>query len=332
MVERHEYTHLIVEKKYPVGYVTINRPERRNTLIQTQGGTIEQLQQAFRDMRDDPKIRVFIIRGAGDCFSAGFDQSRPAESSIYRKVDDLPEEVEWVRDVKDEPWARSSRIRGELTNPEGVSLEYRDLFKEGLWDNPKPSIALVKSFCLGAGLWLANECDVVYCTPTAVFSYPPIRYGASVVLGILPPWILGRHMTMEMGFTGKYIDAETALRCGVVNQIIDEDKIDTEVDLLALSVAKVPPVTNMMTKRAVNNYFEGLGIQQAQRYASSLVSMTENSAVPGHFFEFYGNIAELGYREALRIQREKWGEPPGADPHRDREVSRLKTEQKPKKK
>ena len=51
MTERHEYTHLIVEKKYPIGYVIINRPERRNTLIQTQGGTIEQLQQAFRDMK-----------------------------------------------------------------------------------------------------------------------------------------------------------------------------------------------------------------------------------------------------------------------------------------
>ena len=324
MAERFEYTHLIVEKKYPIGYITINRPERRNTLIQTQGGTIEQLQQAFRDMRDDSKIRAFVIRGSGECFCAGFDQSRPAESSIYRKIENLPEEVAWVEDVKDEPWARWSRVRGELNNPEGVSIGYRDLFKEGLWDNPKPSIAQVHSFCLGAGLWLANQCDVVYCTPSAVFSYPPIRYGAAIVLGIVPPWIFGRHMTMEMGLTGKFIDAEAALRCGAVNKIVPEDKIDEEVRLLALSMAKVPPITNMMTKRAVNNYFEGLGIEQAQRFSGSLVMMTENSSVPGHFFEFYGNISKLGSREALRLQREKWGEPPGADPVREGEIARLK--------
>jgi len=45
---------------------------------------------------------------------------------------------------------------------------------------------------------MANECDITYATPTAIFGYPPVRYGSSVVLGILPPWLLGRKKTMEM--------------------------------------------------------------------------------------------------------------------------------------
>ena len=66
--EKLEYTHLIVEKKYPVGHITINRPEKRNAMQTTNvpGGTVEQLMQAFLEMRDDPGIKVFILKGAGD--------------------------------------------------------------------------------------------------------------------------------------------------------------------------------------------------------------------------------------------------------------------------
>ena len=320
MEERLDYTDIIVEKQGPIGYITINHPEKRNALV---GGTIPQLSQACFEMRDDPEIRVFIIKGAGDNFCSGFYQAPTTESRILKPPETLPKAVEWVRPVKDEPWARYARDRGgAMSNPEGQSLTARDMFFDELWNNPTPSIALVDSFCLGAGLWIANQCDIVYATPNAIFSYPPIRRGASAVISILPPWLLGRRAVLWMALTGQAISAEEAYNCGLVTKVVPEDRIESEVNKLATSIARVPPATNMFSKRAVNNYFEGLGIVQAEKYAYALCVMTENSFVPGHYFDYYKKIDRLGFKEALKNQLETYG---GFDEVQERERARLKT-------
>jgi len=326
MSERLEYTDIIIEKKYPIGYVILNRPEKRNALVTAPGGTIEQLQQAFLEMRDDPEIRVFIIKGNGDCFCAGFDLSR-YDDGMFKPQTDLPESVKWAEAVKDEPWSRYGRVRGSLANPEGVPMGGRDMFWDCLWDNPTPSIAQVHSFCYGAGLWLINECDIVYSTPTSIFAYPPIRYGASVVLGILPPWLLGRRRGMWMALTGHSITADEAYNAGLITKIVDEGKIDKEVTELATSIAKVPPATHIGSKRAINNYWENQGILQAERYGAAWVNMTENSAVPGHYYDFFQKVRTMGLREALKVQREQWSYP---DPIMDKEIARLREQNKPK--
>ncbi len=319
-MERIEYTDLILEKKPPIGYITINRPEKRNALTTFKGGTVQQLGQAALDMRDDPEIRVFIVKGAGDCFCAGFDLGRYDEA-MWKEQKDLPEVVKWVEAVKDEPWARYGRVRGDLSNPEGGSLAPPDLFFEEYWNNPTPSIAMVHSYCLGAGLWLANSCDIVYAAPNAVFAYPPIRYGASVVLSILPPWLMGRRMNLWMALTGQYITAEEALNSNLITKLIPEDKLEEEAIKLATSIARVPPATNMFSKRAINNYFEGLGIQQAKRLGSAFVRITENSMVPGHYMDFFDKVRKHGLREGLRLQRENYGTP---DSVMEQEMNRLK--------
>ena len=225
-----------MEKKYPVGYITINRPEKRNALVIGEGGTIDQLCQAAIDMRDDPDIKVFVIRGSGECFCSGFDLSR-YDDNLYKKQTKLSDSIKWVESVKDEPWTRYGRIKGDLDKPESMPMSGRDMFWDALWDNPKPSIAQVHSFCLGAGLWISNECDITYATSSAIFAYPPPRYGSSVVLGILPPWLLGRKKTMEMAFTGRAITAEEAYHFHLVNRVVPEDRIDEEVRRLAESIA-----------------------------------------------------------------------------------------------
>jgi enoyl-CoA hydratase len=316
-----EYTDLIVEKKSPIGYITINRPEKRNSLTTFKGGTVQQLGQAALDMRDDPEIRVFIVKGAGDCFCSGFDLSS-YDDAMWKEQESLPEAVKWVDAVKDEPWARYGRVRGDLSNPEGQPLvPSADLFFDEYWNNPTPSIAVVSSYCLGAGLWLANNCDVVYATPNAVFAYPPIRYGASVQLCILPPWLMGRRMNLWMALTGQYITADEAFNSNLITKLIPEEKLEEEANKLATSIARVPPATNMFSKRAINNYFEGLGIQQAKRLGNAFVRITENSMVPGHYMDFFDKVRKHGLREGLKRQRENFGTP---DPVMEKEMKRLK--------
>lgn len=322
MGEELEYTDIIVEKKYPIGYITINRPERRNAVGTGKGETIQQIDQAALEMKDDREIKVFVIKGAGDCFCSGLFQRAPSEGGLFETKEELPKSVEWVKDVSREPWARYTP-RGDRSNPEGASLRRTEFFWDSFWNNPKPSIAQVHSYCLGAGLWLINVCDVVYATPTAIFSYPPIRRGASITMGILAPWLLGRRQTLFTALTGNAITAQEALNCGLITKIVPEDKMEEEVNKAATSIARVPPVTNMMSKLAINNYYEGLGIHEALRFSRALCMMTENSAVPGHYFDYYANIAKYGFREANRMQLEKHS---FADDVIDRERARLKAQ------
>lgn len=314
--EKLEYTDILVEKEYPIGYVTINRPERLNAISPD---TREQLNQAFAEMRDDSQVRVFILKGAGDCFCSGLYQRPRDEGGIAKTMEALPEHLEWMKDVNREPWARY--VAGP-DNPEGAPLhmEQHGWWWDGLWENPKPSIALVHSYCLGAGMALANGCDIVYATPTAVFSYPPIRRGASIVAAILPPWLLGHRKVMWMALTGEAIDVEDAYNAGLITKIVPEDELEERAKKTALSIAKVPPATNMFSKRVVNSYFENPCIASTKNLSRSFVFITENSAVPGHYFDYYNNIGKYGFREANRMQLEKYG---GEDEVLQKERARL---------
>ena len=322
MEQKWEYTDIIVEKKPPIGYIIINRPERRNAVGTEPGGTIDQICQAALDIKDDPEIRVFIVKGNGDCFCSGLYQREDQSGGGLRSApppEEMPEATRWFNsELAKEPWARYAGRDRKL--PESGPLRRPPFFWDAFWNNPKPSIAQVHSYCLGAGLWLINVCDIVYATPGAMFSYPPIRRGASVVLAILPPWLMGKRECMWTALSGNAITAEQAYNAGLITRIVPEDKIEEEVSKYATSVARVPPVTNMMSKMAINNYFEGLGIEQANKFGGSLVIMTENSAAPGHYFDYYDNIGKLGFREANRLQLEKYS---FADEVIDRERARL---------
>ena len=90
---------------------------------------------------------------------------------------------------------------------------------------------------------------------------------------------------------------------------------------LAESIARVPPVTNMFSKRAINNYFENLGIEQANRFGRALMEMMEQSNVPGHYFDFFDLVRRKGVTEAVKEQRGKWGYP---DEVLEGEIARLR--------
>ncbi len=311
MTERLEYTDLIVEKKYPVGYITINRPEKRNALSSTATGSIPQLCQAYMDMADDPEIRVFILKGAGDCFCAGFDMSQ-YDNSYWK-----PGENPLRKGREKEVWAAITMGNGD--NPES---RYRDpIFWQELWNNPKPSIALVQSFCLGAGMANVNSCDIVIATPDAVFAYPPIRYGASLWPGALQPWLLGLRRAMDMAMTGRFITAQEAYDCGLITKIVPEDKLLEEGIKYAESVAKVPPLTNYFSKLALHNYYEGLGIKSWFAYAQTTCLVTEQSSLPGHYWDFFDIVRQKGFSTAYKEQRDNWGYD---DPVLNEAVARLR--------
>lgn len=224
--------------------ITLNRPEKRNALSnQLRGELFAALDQADRD----PDIRVTIIRGAGPCFSAGYDLSR--ESG--RHTQGLPFYTsggagEWARHV----------VEG--------------CFR--IWDLAKPVIAQVHGWCLAGGSELATACDLVYVAEDAQIGYPPVRT-------MSPPdnqfhaWLCGLRPAMEMMLTGDAISGLQAVEYGFANRAFPAAEIEDQVLAIARRIAKVPSDVQQMNKRSVHRAMEIMGLRAAIRAGTEIQAL-----------------------------------------------------------
>lgn len=308
------YTDIIVKKDYPIGRIILNRPEKRNAMTGFPGGTTSQLNQAFNEMRVDADIRVILVSANGDCFCSGYDLS--SSGNAYGRE----REKGWAKGLEKEAWTSLS-LGGEMRNNPEIKFPV-GYWWEALWQNPTPIVTLVDSMCLGGGLHLCNFSDIVYATPDAVFAYPPVRYGSSISMGIIQPWVIGYRKALEMGLTGRFITAQEANDCGLITRIVAREELDKEGEKVSQSIAKVPPMTNYFTKHIIHKYYENVHeVEQWINFARYATGMMEQTDLPGHFWDLFKLSDETGFTEAYKQHREKWGYP---DPVLDKEVQRLK--------
>ncbi len=224
--------------------LTLNRPEKRNALSnQLRGALFAALEEADRD----EAVRVTILRGAGSCFSAGYDLS--AETG--RAAQGLPFHTaggagEWSRHV----------VEG--------------CFR--IWDLAKPVIAQVHGWCLAGGSELATAADLVYVAEDAQIGYPPVRM-------MSPPdnqfhaWLCGLRPAMEMMLTGDAIDGLEAVRLGFANRAFPAERLDDEVLAVAERIAKIPTDVQQMNKRSVHRAMEIMGLRAAIRAGTEIQAL-----------------------------------------------------------
>ncbi len=211
------YENLLVERRDGIGFVTVNRPEKMNALnIQTR----RELLDAFEELRSDESVRVAVITGAGDkAFIAGADIGDFAGKTALEQ-----------REIM-----RSSRAF--------------DLMEEF----PKPVIAMINGYALGGGCELAMACDIRIASSIAKFGQPEIK------LGIMPggggtqrlPRLVGEGKAMELILTGDIIDAEEAMRLGLVNHVVPPDQLEARTLEVAKKIAAMSPVALSLIKTAV---------------------------------------------------------------------------------
>jgi len=210
---------IIVEKEDQTLLIKINRPEVLNALRKD---TFLDIEQALNDFSDADELRVMIITGAGDrAFSAGGD-------------------------VK----ALNNMNSGDAAS--FAAMTHRILDKmEGV---PKPIIAAVNGLALGAGCDLAAACDLVVASEKAQFGEPPSGLGITTPFGGTQrlPRIVGPRRAKQLFFTGETVDAEAALRFGLVNRVVKHEELLSETRKLAEKILERAPIAVGYCKRLIN--------------------------------------------------------------------------------
>jgi enoyl-CoA hydratase/carnithine racemase len=232
---------IIEERSEHVSTIILNRPEALNAM---DTNTYSEVTEALRRIDSDPEVRVGIVAGAGDrAFSAGAD---------------LKEMHGQARG--DEHWSPWRAERWDL----GLTVS-------------KPLIAAIHGYAVAGGLELALFCDVRIATPGSQFGAPEVKWNLLHGFGALRlPAVVGLGNAMELLLSGEFIDAEEALRIGLVNHVVEPDALMEEARRLAATIASRAPDAIAMTKELA---LRGLGapLEQSMRLYQSYMSALEGS-------------------------------------------------------
>jgi enoyl-CoA hydratase len=126
---------------------------------------------------------------------------------------------------------------------------------------PKPTIAMVQGACIAGGLMLAWICDVIIASEDAYFSDPVVRMGIPGVEYFAHPWVVGPRFAKEMLYTGQRFSAQRAYEVGMVNRVVRRDELQRAVFDMAARIAAMPRFGLALTKRAVNQCEDQMGLR-----------------------------------------------------------------------
>jgi enoyl-CoA hydratase/carnithine racemase len=211
---------LVGRKDGAIGWMTFNNPMRRNAVSVDMWQAIPGVLAAFEA---DPAIRVIVFTGAGDkAFVSGADISQFAEQRADREANEIYSAHS----------AEANRAMVRLT---------------------KPSIAMIRGYCIGGGMAVALTCDMRICSQDARFGIPAARLGLGYGYDGLKALadLVGPSFAKEILFTARQFDAAEALRIGLVNRVTSAEDLDTAVRDYAAMIARNAPLTVKAAKLAV---------------------------------------------------------------------------------
>lgn len=253
--------------------VTLNRPDKRNALNhELRGGIMDALEAGDRD----PNVRVMIVRGAGSCFSSGYELADGNEG----------QELPWYTPGGDGHW------------PRHVTAGWMRI-----WEFGKPVIAQVHGYCLAGGSELATCCDLIYMSDDAEMGYPAVRFG--VPDNHFHAWFLGMRKAMEMMITGDSLSAKECVRLGWANDCYPAAELEDKVLDVAKRVASVPPDLVQLNKRIVHRQMEIMGLHTGIRAGSELCALGTHQQ---SLLDFMARTKEQGLKAALQHRDEPFGD------------------------
>jgi enoyl-CoA hydratase/carnithine racemase len=211
---------LVARKEDGIGWVIFNNPEKRNAISPDM---YDAMGAALQDYATDPAVRVVILKGEGDkAFISGADISKFGENRS------TPEQV------------RQSEARSEAAN-------------RALRECPKPTIAMIRGYCMGGGLAVAIGCDLRIAAEGSRFGVPAAKLGVGYRYSGLKRLsdIVGPAFTAEIFYTGRQFSTAEALQMGLVNRVLPTAELEPYVMNYARTMANNAPLTLAAVKRCL---------------------------------------------------------------------------------
>jgi enoyl-CoA hydratase/carnithine racemase len=235
-----DYKEILYEKQRGGVLITLNRPEAMNAISRT---LIKELHQALDEVEADTEIRAVVVTGAGRAFSAGMDQGKTASG---RRRD-----LHWPYGIP------TGMAAAEVID--SWRAESRNFMR--LWEFPKPIIGAINGWAMGAGSWFALFTHITIASENAVFSQPEVRHGSNTSF----MWTLlgGFKNALRYGLTGDHIDAQEALRIGLVVKVVPHDQLLEECFSVVERIAHVPPETVKINLQIATMGLQMMGLRDA---------------------------------------------------------------------
>jgi enoyl-CoA hydratase len=254
---------LLYDTEDTVATITLNRPERLNTIVPPMP---EELEAAVHRAIADQQVKVIVLRGAGRAFCAGFDLG----GGFHHWDESLTTDGQWDAG-KDFAMATSQAV-GPV--PKFMSL----------WRSPKPVIAQVHGWCVGGGSDMALCADLVIASEDARIGTSYSRMWGCYLTGM---WLyrLGLTKAKEYSLTGKPLSGSEAVEAGLINAAVPFERLEAEVAERARQLAAIPLSQLTAMKLIVNQAYENMGLASTQFLGPVLDGLMRNTPEAKDFIE-----------------------------------------------
>jgi enoyl-CoA hydratase len=250
-----DYETLLYATDGPIATITLNRPERLNTIVPPMP---DELEAAIGRATRDHDVRVIVLRGAGRSFCAGFDLA----GGFHHWDSELTTDGKW--DAGKDFVMAYQQATGPV--PKFMSI----------WRTLKPVIAQVHGWCVGGGSDMALCADLVIVSDDAVIGTPYARMWGAYLSGMCI-YRLGLTKAKELALSGRPLQGQEAVDIGLVNQAVPFDQLESVVRERALELASVPPSQIAAMKLVVNHAYEQQGINAVQTLGPILDGLMRNT-------------------------------------------------------
>jgi len=221
-----------------IAYISLNRPEKRNAFNEA---LVNELKQAFTAAENDNEVKIVVLQGNGKAFSAGAD-------------------LEYLQSLQkntfDENLADSNNLK--------------ELYQH-IYQYKKIVIAKIQGHAIAGGAGLATVCDFSFSVPEALFGYTEVKIGfipAIVMVFLLRKINEGK--AKELLLTGKLISAQEAMDYGIINQIVESEKIEDFVHEFAINLAETTSAQSIENTKTMINKVQEIELNEAFDYAAEM--------------------------------------------------------------
>jgi enoyl-CoA hydratase len=275
---------VLYEERDGIAIIAINRPHKKNTLTES---VVQGISDCVDRASRAASVSAIVLRGVGDTFTAGYDLTDGGHWDMpYAANTPAPREGAWDP-VKDQQFM-GNNVRRFMR----------------IWECPKPVLGEVKGWAIGGATDLVLCCDLLFMADTAHIGYAPSRiYGTPTTM--LWVYRLGLEHAKQFLLTGRAIDAETALRIGLVSYVVPEVDLAATIEAEARRFKHIPSNQLALNKLLINQAFENMGLRTSQLLGTLFDGVTRHTE---EAYRWQEGFKEKGFREVIRDRDAPWGD------------------------